>query len=431
LSLDPASLKLSSRKPMNQVGDAARAETVITDPGATRLDIQFTVPPDDSMAQTLETFDPRTARRSSLMSSLEGTEKARGALPSRYEPGELLGQGGMGVVVAAKDRDLARPVALKQLRSGTPSVDLVQRFLREAQVTAQLEHPGIVPVHDVGADEAGQFYYVMRLVKGEQTLRRIVELLRSGDEEAHRTFTVERRVRIVQQVAHILHYAHTRGVVHRDVKPENIMVGPFGEVYLLDWGLAKLNGQVDRTIDISAPAGKDSQTQEGRIVGTPLYMAPEQVRGAAVTPRTDVYSLSAVLYEILTLEHYLGDGIESTVELLSAVEQREPEPAWKLQNGINGRVSRALAVVCDRGLEKRPEDRYASAQALEEALQRCLEGATPVLCPATLLLHILDTWRRAIVRSPFLMTNVTFVGPLVVLAFYLLIHFTRLGRWVF
>ncbi len=410
---------------MSQVGDAAKAETVVTDPGATRPGIQFSVPPDGSMARILDTFDPKMARRSSLMSSLEGTDKARGTLPSRYEPGELLGQGGMGVVVAAKDRDLARPVALKQLRTGSPSVDLVQRFLREAQVTAQLEHPGIVPVHDVGADEAGQFYYVMRLVKGEQTLRRIIELLLAGDEEAHRTFTVERRVRIVQQVAHILHYAHTRGVVHRDVKPENIMVGPYGEVYLLDWGLAKLNGHADGRIEVSAPAGKDSQTQAGRIVGTPLYMAPEQIHGAEVTPSTDVYSLSAVLYELITLEHYLGDAIESTVELLAAVEQRDPEPAWKLQRGRNGRVSRALAVVCDRGFEKRPEDRHASARALEEALQRCLEGQTPVLCPATLLLRILDAWRRAIVRSPILMANVTFLGPLILLIGYAVYRLTR------
>ncbi len=154
-------------------------------------------------------------------------------------------------------------------------------------------------------------------------------------------------------------------------------------------------------------------------------MAPEQVRGLDVTASADVYSLSAVLYELLTLEHYLGDEIESMVELLAAVEQRIPEPAWKRRQGKNAPVCRALSVVCDRGLEKRPEDRHASARALEEALQRCLEGQTPVLCPATLLLRILDTWRRAIVRSPILMTNLTFVGPLILLIGYAVYRLTR------
>src|SRR4029077_11977373 len=116
--------------------------------------------------------------------------------------------------------------------------------------------------------EAGRFYYIMRLVQGDRTLRRVIDLLRAGDEETHRQFTIERRVKVIQQIALILHYAHTRGVVHRDVKPENIMLGPYGEVYLLDWGLAKITGAPTREpVELGTPLGAASETRAGRIVG--------------------------------------------------------------------------------------------------------------------------------------------------------------------
>ncbi|MBI3725327.1 serine/threonine protein kinase [bacterium] len=392
--------------------EAVHAATAIIDPSVTTSVLSFTVPPPEAVAETLSRFDPRSARRSSLMSSLERDGSASSPLlPERYELGPLLGQGGMGVVHLAKDRDLARPVALKQLKGTPPSADVVERFLREAQVTAQLEHPGIVPVHDVGADEAGHFYYIMRLVRGDQTLRRVTDLLRAGDEETHRNFTLERRVKVIQQIALILHYAHTRGVVHRDVKPENIMLGPYGEVYLLDWGLAKIAGSpAEEPVELGTPLGAVSETRAGRLVGTPLYMAPEQARGAEVSPRTDVYSLTAVLYELLSLHHYLGEPA-SLQALLDGINERVPAPAEDYYSARNGRVPRALSKACERGLAKDPAARFASTLELENALQRWSEGETPVLCPATLQLWILDRWRRAIVRHPVVVAMTTFVLP--------------------
>jgi serine/threonine-protein kinase len=388
---------------MTEKPEPSEAPTALFDTSAAPL--SFTIPATGAMAETLARFDPKTARRASLMSSLG----ANGPAPGRYETGALLGQGGMGVVLVAKDNDLARPVAIKQLKGDAPSAHFVERFLREAQITAQLEHPGIVPVHDVGADEAGHFYYVMRLVKGDQTLRRVIGLLAAGDPEAHRTFTFERRVRIIQQVAQILHYAHTRGVVHRDVKPDNIMVGPFGEVYLLDWGVAKVVGSAAEPVEVASPLGPATATAAGTGVGTPLYMAPEQARGEVVTARTDVYSLSAVLYELLTLKHYLDDP-PSMQLLMQAIVESDPVAAEVHYDRRNGRVPRALSVICDRGLAKDPKKRFASASALEEALQRWSEGDTPILCPATFSLWILDKVRRTIIRHP-----VAFVVSLVTL----------------
>src|SRR5262249_28739627 len=152
-----------------QLSATATAVTRITDPNATELQppsgLRFTVPPPETVASNLSALDTKAGRRTSLLRSLEKSAALdpQGALPGRYEPGAMLGQGGMGVVIQALDRDLARPVALKQLKIDSPSPQFVERFLREAQVTAQLEHPGIVPVHDVGVDESGRFYYIMRL----------------------------------------------------------------------------------------------------------------------------------------------------------------------------------------------------------------------------------------------------------------------------
>ncbi len=368
-------------------------------------------------------FDPKATRRWSVMSVLARTDETASA---RYVPGEVLGQGGMGVVVSAKDLDLARAVAIKQLKSESPSASLIGRFLREAQITAQLEHPGIVPVHDIGTDETGRFYYVMRLVQGEETLRRIIDRLQADEKEAHAVYTLERRVRIIQQVAHILGYAHARGVIHRDVKPENIMVGVFGEVYLLDWGLAKVLGDDGEAIELTAPLAA-TETQPG-LLGTPLYMSPEQATGEDVTPRSDLYSLVAVLYELVTLRHYLGET-QALAELVEAIRTRIPTRASDLPpRRRNGRVPRPLARICEKGLAKDPARRHESASELEEALQRWSEGECEVSCPQTFLLSLLNRWRRIAIRHPEGAVFFTLVLPgaifvlALVIALVLVIH---------
>src|SRR5581483_2993405 len=323
--------------------------------------LRSTLPAPSALAATMTSAGGLSrSRRTSLMANLAGP--GDGALPDRYEEGRVLGESGMGVVIQAEDRDLARPVAVKKLRSVSRRPENVDRFLREAQVTAQLEHPGVLPVHDLGVDDKGDFFYVMRLVRGEVTLRHVIERLRAGDAAAHREFTFERRVEVVQQSARILHYAHTKGVVHRDVKPENIMLGAFGEVYLVDWGLAKVVGAPAEEGPAGGPVelSGGSATQAGALIGTPRYMSPEQSKGEPATPLSDVFALSAVLYELLSLEHYLGE--------------REAPSADTHVHAKNGRAPAPLAAICERGLAKEPGERFPSAHALERALQGWIEG---------------------------------------------------------
>jgi serine/threonine protein kinase len=206
---------------------------------------------------------------------------------TRYEAVREIGRGGMGVVYEAWDRDLRRPVALKVLASAASEPGTSERLRREAQIIAGLEHPGIVPVHDVGALPDGRVFYAMKLVSGAR-LDRIVHEGRSREE----------LLRIFVRITEPLAFAHARGVVHRDLKPENLMVGSFGEVLVMDWGIAK-------KLDEQAPAsfGASShgpETAHGTILGTPGYMAPEQARGERVDVRADVFALGGILGFILT-----------------------------------------------------------------------------------------------------------------------------------
>ena len=186
-----------------------------------------------------------------------------------------------------------------------------RRFVREARVTAQLQHPNTVPVYDIGIDVEGKLYFTMKKVEGE-TLREVINLLQKKDADAAETYTLERVLGVLIQVSNALAYAHAHGVVHRDIKPANILVGFFGEVVLLDWGVAKVwdipKDEDERIIQERTITGKDTEqeldrlTGTGKRPGTPLYMSPEQVEAEEIDERTDVYSMGVVLYELLTLQ---------------------------------------------------------------------------------------------------------------------------------
>ena len=167
----------------------------------------------------------------------------------RYERGKLVGRGGMGAVIAVEDRYLKRKVAMKLLRDNSfmdPST--VLRFLEEAQITGQLQHPGIIPIHDIGKDDEGHPFYTMKLLDG-QTLHAVLGKLRAGDADTEHDWPLGRRLNVFQRICEAMAYAHSRGVIHRDLKPENIIVGEFGEVQVLDWGLAKVLGSDDPVIN--------------------------------------------------------------------------------------------------------------------------------------------------------------------------------------
>lgn len=204
----------------------------------------------------------------------------------RYELGELLGEGGMGLVWRARDRPLGRSVALKVMRGSlAPDETLRGRFTAEAQATAQLTHPGIVPVYDLGTDEHGRPWYAMQEISG-----RGFDLLLAAPQT-----TLRERVEVLAKVAETMAYAHARGVIHRDLKPENVMVGTFSEVLVLDWGLARVGEPSDDTgprIDTHRTRHRSS-TRRGLVSGTPAWMAPEQAMGEVGDhgPWSDVFAL--------------------------------------------------------------------------------------------------------------------------------------------
>ena len=223
--------------------------------------------------------DAAVARLNSLLASDETA--------SRYRLETRIGQGGMGDVYVGRDLLLDRDVAIKVVRPALAGSQTAERLAREARILARLEHPGIVPVHDVGRLDDGRLYCVMKLVRGDR-----LDAWAADHGEVHT------RVEVFLRVCEAVAFAHARGIVHRDLKPANIMVGGFGEVLVLDWGVARLHGDADAGVDVLS--ARREETAHGTILGTPDYMAPEQARGDvdAVDERADVYALGVMLGEL-------------------------------------------------------------------------------------------------------------------------------------
>ena len=297
----------------------------------------------------------------------EGTDAPAAPAELRYQPGALLGQGGMGRVVMARDPVLDRDVALKRVRPGA-SPDAAARLLREARVGAALEHPGIVPVYDAGTDADGAPWVAMRVVRG----RTLEAMLADAPDGAARLGLVRRLHAIAEAVA----YAHQRGVVHGDLKPANVMFGEHGEAQVLDWGLAR-----------DAPEGGGAPDPHRAPVGTPAYMSPEQAGlvDAPVDARTDVWSLGALLFELLTGRRLVtGRGDSALAELASG----PPDLA------ALGAAPAELAAITRRCLAWRQDDRYPSAGQLALDLGRFLDGRLVEAHPYSLLDHARRFVRR-------------------------------------
>lgn len=305
---------------------------------------------------------------------------------TRYRILERLGRGGMGAVYLAEDQTLGRHVAVKVLELADEAGDLAARLLREARILAHLEHPGIVPVHDAGTLPDGRVYYAMKYVEGSRL-----------DERARSLESTPDRLRIFQKICDAVAFAHSRGVLHRDLKPENVMVGPFGEVLVMDWGVAKILRQpASCGLEISQlgassvqpPAnGQAAETQDGAVIGTPGFMSPEQARGesARLGESADVYSLGMIL-------RFLLGGHAAAM----------PAP---------------LAAACAKATSIEPAARYASVAELERDVARYLDGLPLAAYPDTL-------WRRA---GRFLQRHQAVIWLLVAYLFtrILLIVFSR------
>jgi serine/threonine-protein kinase len=343
----------------------------------------------------------------------------------RFETRRSLGQGGIGEVVAAMDQDIGREVAIKRLRGDVQGAAAVARFVDEIRTVGALEHPNIVPIHDVGVDDDGSLYFVMRCVQGE-TLESVIERLAAGDPLAHAQWTHERRVHVFRQLLDAVAFAHERGYVHRDIKPANIMVGHWGEVFLMDWGIAKPVGAPDipspSTGTASATGERVTSTHVGSVLGTPAYMSPEQARGEPVDARSDVYSLCVLLHELLGLKHYLDHC--STVEaVLDGVQHAHaPAPSF-IPSPHQAPAPMDMSWYVRKGLAKEPARRYQSAREMIERLDAREEGLVPVQCPVTFSKRMMREQIRFIDRHPMLYMAMLglFVASTVALAVWRLV----------
>ena len=332
--------------------------------------------------------------------------RAEGGAAARYEAVRTLGAGGMGEVALVRDHDIGRTVAVKRPISALDGHAL-QRFAREVRTVGRLEHPGIVPIHDVGLDEEGRHYFVMKYVEGD-TLAKIIERLRTGDQAYVARYTYEARTQIFTQLLHAVHYAHARGVLHRDIKPDNIMVGPYGEVMLMDWGIARdLTDKEELAtatpaISTGAIVAAPAQTADGVLLGTPAYMSPEQARGeiAKLDERSDVYSLCVVFFELIFLRHYLPDK-RGIADLLTSIGH-DPEFTTQEWYDLHHRYLPPAELVhfLRKGMAKDPAARYQSVAEMIKTLDTVRDHRVAVQCQITFMKRILGGIEHAIDRHP-------------------------------
>ncbi len=366
----------------------------------------------DALAHTVDTGNGTDASR-----TVAGEEQVH--LPTgnaRYIVGDLLGRGGMGDVVVAIDAQIGRDVAIKRMRDVNAAS--IARFLREARIQGRLDHPAIVPVHELAIDEEGRPYFVMKRLTGTT----LADILSDPGDPVPRATVSERRsrqrlLRAFTDVCLAVEFAHTRGVIHRDLKPANIMLGDFGEVYVLDWGIAHLVREDDaadllHTQKRPRPGEKPAwnvgvvETEAGAVLGTVGYMAPEQLRGWAIDHRADVYALGCILFEILARQplHRPGDHAAALGEYDARPSSRSPAQE----------VPPELDALCVAATAEDPGKRPASAREVGESVQRFLDGDRDVGQRRRLAAEHLALARSALVGGehlPLTTTSPTMTSP--------------------
>lgn len=378
---------------------------------------------DDSATKTL-VIEPSTSENGGNMIN-DQAEIADDAVISqltvkpsgKYKFVRSVGFGGMKAVMQVKDKDTTRHIAMAIIPDAEdrPQSD-INRFIQEARITARLEHPNIVPVHDIGVDTSGSPYFTMKLLRG-QNLSDIIRKMREDDYRTLKEYDLTRLLRIFVKICNGIEFAHSKQVIHLDLKPDNIHVGDFGEVLILDWGLARFIGEPDQYLTEteddfdSLPQNKSLQryTIDGITKGTPGYMAPEQAAGQnkLKDERSDIYALGAILYAILSFESpmagkpvkdILMETIYGNIEFPKHSEtMRRPIPA-------------ALEAVMLKAMSREPADRYQSVNELREDIFAFLAGYAPKAEDASSIKKTYLFINRNWLASLFLITLATLLG---------------------
>ncbi len=352
-------------------GDSARSLAALADaPGVAEEVVKAAGPEIESTLGRPPGARSVNAPRSERTSTYVAGRTSMGP-NARYRILRPHAKGGLGAVSVALDAELNREVALKQvLERHADDADSRARFLLEAEITGNLEHPGIVPVYGLGADNMGRPYYVMRFIRGESLKDTIQHFHETTSDPSQRSLELRQLLRRFLDVCNAIEYAHSRGVLHRDIKPANIVLGRHGETLVVDWGLAKVSGRADptsgeHTLRPSSASGS-AETLPGAALGTPSYMGPEQACGAtdSLGPRSDVYSLGATLYCLLTgRAPFEGDDIGA---ILHAVRSGAFLPPRRVAPSVEP----ALEAICLKAMALEPKDRYEGPRALADDIER-------------------------------------------------------------
>ena len=313
----------------------------------------------------------------------------------RYELGMVLGEGGAGRVIAAFDKNVRRRVAVKFIRSEKASEIALRYFLKEAKITGQLQHPHIIPLYELGMTENQEIYYVMKLVQGI-TLDEILEGIRVGDTDMIERFPLPKLMRIYRRVCEAVSYAHAKGVVHLDLKPDNVLVGYLGDVQVTDWGLARLRlgkesmSELEK-VDIDEDTEFIIDSEKEKVIGTPAFMSPEQAIGNSelVGTRSDVYALGGILYKILTLRAP-ANGKTTTAVLRRKLNEKIKDPMLYNEEALgdnpdsvrlihlpNSQVPRSLAAICMKALNEKLIERYQKVGDLMRDVEVYMAGYIP------------------------------------------------------
>ncbi|MEY3225687.1 MAG: Serine/threonine-protein kinase PknD, partial [Planctomycetota bacterium] len=338
----------------------------------------------------------------------------------RYRDFKPLTQGGEAILRTCVDENLGRTVVMKTLQPQFQNLETYQkRFLREARVTAQIPHPCTIPVYELSRDSEGNAYFTMKKLRGRD-LSDILDRIAENDADTIRKYPIPELLQVLVKCAQCLSFAHNQGVIHRDMKPANIMIGDYGEIMVLDWGLAKVSNlrdddEVDQLIRSGQQTIPGRLTGRGDVQGTPFYMSPEQaVETGNVDERSDIFNMGVILFEVLTGQSFMsGRNFREIRKKLTDDPPRSPRTA-----APERKISHQLNAICVKAIQVNPDDRYQKMALFEQDLRAALSGQHVSVCPESAMGKLLKSGNQQIISPVAILWML--VGALLVVAAQLL-----------